>query len=297
MLYGEPPVKVEKDHSLPIDALDRMALTIKQGFALPKLQLQTFDGNPLEYWNFIKSFEASIERDAASENEKLMYVLQYTSGEANKAIKCCAVMHPSVGFQNAKKLLEERFGHPFTIASKYVTKLTEGLPLKAIDRAGLLAFADQLKNCEYTLRSIGYLKKNNSADNLRRIIQRLPFHLRTKFVEVADTIQQSGQRANISHKADFVKVKARPANNPVFGSVVDVTRDRAKKFQDVDQVQRHVQWNPALRTPAYNGQFRLSRTHFIRTPVNTDNAHFSVSRVTNSHILSTPLYGHWLSAL
>ena len=75
IFYGEPPVKVEKDHSLPIDTLDRMALNIKQGFALPKPQLQTFDGNPLEYWNFMKSFEASIEQNAASENEKLMYLL------------------------------------------------------------------------------------------------------------------------------------------------------------------------------------------------------------------------------
>ena len=59
---------------------------------------------------------------------------------------------------------------------------------------------------------------------------------------------------------------------------------------------------PALRTPALYGQFRLSRqkahifslklTRFIRTPVNTDNGHFSVSPVTNSHILSTPVYGH-----
>ena len=67
-----------------------------------------------------------------------------------------------------------------------------------------------------------------------------------------------------------------------------------------------LQWSPALRTPALHGQFRLSRqkahifslnlTRFIRTPVNTDNGHFSVSRVTNSHILSTPLYGQWLSA-
>ena len=61
-----------------------------------------------------------------------------------------------------------------------------------------------------------------------------------------------------------------------------------------------------IRTPALYGQFRLSRqkahifsiklTRFIRTPVYTDNGHFSGSRVTNSHILSTPLYGHWLSA-
>ena len=57
-----------------------------------------------------------------------------------------------------------------------------------------------------------------------------------------------------------------------------------------------------IRTPALYGQFRLSRqkahifslklTCFIRTPVNTDNGHFSVSPVTNSYILSTPLYGH-----
>ena len=68
----------------------------------------------------------------------------------------------------------------------------------------------------------------------------------------------------------------------------------------------HIQWNPALRTSALYEQFRLSRqkahifslklTRFIRTSVNTDNGHFSVSRVTNSHILPTPLYGHWLSA-
>ena len=171
------------------EIMDKMALTIKQGFALPKKELTTFDGDPLEYWNFIKSFENSIVNNAASESEKLMYLLQYTSGVAKDTIKCCLVMDSSLGYQRARTLLEERFGHPFTIASKYVTKLTEGPPLKPSDRAGLLAFADQLKDCEHTLESIGYLDEINSADNLRRIVQRLPFHLRTKFVEVADQIQ------------------------------------------------------------------------------------------------------------
>ena len=60
-----------------------------------------------------------------------------------------------------------------------------------------------------------------------------------------------------------------------------------------------------IRTPGCYRQFRLSWrrahmfslkwTHLIRTPVNTDKGHFSVSRVTNSHTLSTPLYGHFLS--
>ena len=156
-----------------------------------------------------------------------MYLLQYTSGVAKDTIKCCLYKDPSLGYQAARKLLEERFGHPFRIASQYVTKLTEGPPLKPSDRTGLLAFADQLKDCENTLESIGYLDEINSADNLRRIVQRLPFHLRTKFVEVADQIQEAGQRTNISHIAEFVKIKARAANNPVFGCVIDDARGRS----------------------------------------------------------------------
>jgi len=214
------------DLNLPGEIMEKMAFTIKQGFALPKKELAIFDGDPLDYWNFIKSFENSIVINTVSESEKLMYLLQYTSGVAKDTIKCCLVMDSSLGYQMARKLLEERFGHPFTIASKYVTKLTEGPQIKPSDRTGLLAFADQLKDCEHTLESIGYLDEINSADNLRRLVQRLPFHLRTKFIEVADQIQQAGQRTNISHIAEFVKVKARAANNPVFGCVVDVARDR-----------------------------------------------------------------------
>lgn len=207
------------------DMLGKLGSTIRQGFALPKPDLSAFDGNPLEYWSFIRTFENSIERNAANESEKLTYLLQYTTGEAKKTIKCCTVMDSSKGYQAARKLLKERFGHPFTIAAKHVSKLTEGPPIKSSDRSGLLAFADQLKDCEHTLESIGYLDEINSADNLRRIVQRLPFHLRTKFVEVADSIQQSGKRPSIRHISAFVETKARAANNPVFGGVMDATHD------------------------------------------------------------------------
>ena len=118
---------------------------------------------------------------------------------------------------------------------------------------------------------------------MRRIVQRLPFHLRTKFVEVADSIQQSGQRANISHIADFVKVKARAANKPVFGSVDDVTRDRAEisrrrsssrtrtsSFERVTTLNTHAtnhEESAQRRTvcPACNGRLSLTRCHIFET--------------------------------
>ena len=162
----------ENEYILPEEFIDKMALTIKQGFALPKKELAIFDGDPLEYWNFIKLFKTSIVSiSAASESEKLMYLLQYTSGVAKDTIKCCLYKDPSLGYQTARKLLEERFGHPFRIASQYVTKLTEGPPLKPSDRTGLLAFADQLKDCENTLESFSYLDEINSADNLKKMFR------------------------------------------------------------------------------------------------------------------------------
>ena len=132
---------------------------------------------------------------------------------------------PSKGYLAKRKLLKERRGLRYTIAAKFVGEITKGPQIKPSDRSGLLAFADQLKNCEHTLESVGYLDEINSADNLRRVVQRLPFHLRTKFVEVADGIQQSGRRLSINDISAFVAFTARAANNPVFGSVMDVTPD------------------------------------------------------------------------
>ena len=116
------------DPTLSRGIMDKMALTIKQGFVLPKKELPVFDGDPLDYWNFIKSFENRIVSNAASESEKLMYLLQYTSGVAKETIKCCLVMDSSLGYRKARELLEERFGHPFTIASKYVSKINTRTP-------------------------------------------------------------------------------------------------------------------------------------------------------------------------
>ena len=140
----------ENEYILPEEFIGKMALTIKQGFALPKKELAIFDGDPLEYWNFIKSFETSIVSNAASESEKLMNLLQYTSGVAKDTIQCLfvqgSIRDPSLGYQTARKVLEELFGHPFRIAS-----------------SGLLPFADQLKDCEHTLEFIDYLDEINSC--------------------------------------------------------------------------------------------------------------------------------------
>ena len=76
-----------------------VASTIGQGFALPKPKLSKFDGNPLEFWNFIRSFESNIEKNASDESEKLSFLPQYCtgSGAARNAIKICVSKDPAFG--------------------------------------------------------------------------------------------------------------------------------------------------------------------------------------------------------
>jgi len=69
----------------------------------------------------------------------------------------------------------------------------------------------------------------NSADNLRSVVNRLSFHLKMKWLEVAEKIQESGQRLRIHHVSQFVCAKTRAANNPVFGDDFNNERERTKK--------------------------------------------------------------------
>jgi len=101
-----------------------------------------------------------------NESEKLVYLLQHTTGDAKKTIESCVVMDPSNRYMAARKLLKERFAHPYTIAGKFDNGITEGPQIKPSDRSGLLEFADKLKNCEHTLESMGHLDEINSMDNL-----------------------------------------------------------------------------------------------------------------------------------
>lgn len=74
-----------------------------------------------------------------------------------------------------------------------------------------------------------------------------------------------------------------------------------KKYSSVDRTEsitEVIQRNPAQRTPEYDGQFitLIFKKKKKRTPVNGDDGHLSVSRVTNFHISSTPLYRWFFSA-
>ena len=54
--------------------------------SLPKLELQVFDGDPMEYHTFIREFDANVDKVYSDPDSEIAQLLQYTSGDAHAAI-------------------------------------------------------------------------------------------------------------------------------------------------------------------------------------------------------------------
>ena len=56
----------------------RLSLTL----SLPSTEVQVFDEDPVNYCNFVRSFENLIEAKTTDSNARLYYLIQYTHGDA-----------------------------------------------------------------------------------------------------------------------------------------------------------------------------------------------------------------------
>ena len=115
-----------------------MALT------LPQPTVPLFSGDPLHYCDFVRAFEQLIEQKTASSSARLYYLGQYTSAQAQELMKSCLSMREDQGYKEARRLLKERYGQDYRVASAHVQRLTDGSPIKSEDGAALQQFSIQL---------------------------------------------------------------------------------------------------------------------------------------------------------
>ena len=65
---------------------------------LPKVEVPTFGGDPINYSQFIRSFETLIETKTASSSARLCYLIQYTSGDVQELMRSCLTMNADDGY-------------------------------------------------------------------------------------------------------------------------------------------------------------------------------------------------------
>ena len=136
-------------------------------------------------------------------------------------------MREDEGYQEARRLLKERYGQSYKIAATHVKWLVDGPAIRADDASALQEFSIQLTSCVNTLKEIGYKSKLDSHDNLKKFIDRLPYSLRVKWHDTVDRIAETdGQDVTVTDIIKFVTARARAATHPVFGKVTMETKPK-----------------------------------------------------------------------
>ena len=162
-------------------------------------------------------------------------------------------MQPDEGYREAHRPLKERYGQSYKITSAYVTRVTNGPPIKHEDGQAFQKFSILLTSCKNTLREVGYLNKIENPDSMQRVIERLPFPLRQRWRDVANDITNNKHREiTFEDIASFVESKARALNHPVLGTINTErrTKERLPMTADPDAVTilRLREVSPSVRT-------------------------------------------------
>ncbi|KAL1250809.1 hypothetical protein QQF64_018605 [Cirrhinus molitorella] len=182
-----------------------------------------FDGDPLHYHDFMRTFEEVVEKKSSGYVDCLHFLEQYTRGQAKELVRSCQHMIPSQGYIRAKALLKEHFGNEVRIASAYMEKALSWKTIKSEDAKALQDYGLFLRSCCNAMNNICYMNELNLATNMQVILRKLPYKLREKWRIVAYDLQERrNDQAYFSDIADFIERQVKIVMDPVFGNIQDV---------------------------------------------------------------------------
>ena len=202
---------------------------IINNFTIPKIEISKFDGNPLRYWPFIKSFENVIENKIKDNSIRLDILVQHCTGEVHDLLQCCLLKNPNEGYVLARTLLKETYGDDEAIACTWLDKILKRPRLKALK--DIRAYANDLKTCHETLHTMSYLNELETRSNLRAIVEKLPDYIYDRWVEENYSIRErEGRPGKLSDIIKFVEKIAKEASDSTFPAqdITDCSRDTQK---------------------------------------------------------------------
>ena len=126
--------------------------------------------------------------------------------------------------------------------------VTEGTVLKLSDSEALQDLSDELLNCYETLQAMDKLVEIDSQRCLVKIVRKLPVYLQNQWRKRAHDISKFVGRAHIRDLVEFVKDSAEVANDPIFGNIVDNSKDQESKVPFKKPLQK------PLKATGYNAK-------------------------------------------
>ena len=87
--------------------------------AAPDVEIDSFDGNPLNYFHFMALFEEAVERKIDDPKGRLTRLIKFTRGEAKELSQHSIQLPDLVSYKQTISLMERRHGNPHAIVAAY----------------------------------------------------------------------------------------------------------------------------------------------------------------------------------
>ena len=193
----------------------------------PKVEIDIFSGDPLEYDYFMESFKDTVENLVDDSRQRFMRLLNYTDGEAKDLIKHCIHEDNDICYDQALKLLEKEYGSSFKVSCAYMDKLKNWPQIKMNDGTGVRELYRFLLRCS-TCQKRGAINLDSPL-TIRTIQQILPNNLQDKWTSRVTKIRKSKEvEASFQNFVEFVEEESLILNDPVYSRNVKKTEEKLK---------------------------------------------------------------------
>ncbi|XP_003729219.3 uncharacterized protein LOC100890721 [Strongylocentrotus purpuratus] len=212
---------------------DVLANSLKELLCLNRLPLPEpghFSGNPLEYTSWKRSYDALIEHRGIPIEERFYFLLKYLSGEPKSLVQGYSMIGDAAGYNEAKKVLEQRYGDPFVVSNAYRDKLDSWPRVGSRDASGLRRLGDFLKQCDTASKYVHHLSHLDDERENRKLLMKLPDWLVVKWSrKVVQWRREWGTFPPFSIFTEFIEEEAVVANDPVTSLQSLQTSNERKK--------------------------------------------------------------------
>ena len=129
-----------------------MLSTLVRDQSAPQVDMEQFEGNPLDFTYFMSMFQESVEKKIDDPRRRLTRLIKYTRGEPRKLVKHFINDRADCGYNNAIALFQKQYGNPHTILLSYRKEIKLMEPLKPGGAAAFRKLFNFLIKCQ-TMRA------------------------------------------------------------------------------------------------------------------------------------------------
>nr|CAB3263156.1 uncharacterized protein LOC104265735 [Phallusia mammillata] len=248
---------------------------------LPRPVVKKFDGDPMNYWSFVRQFDVYIAKKSRSDDMRLLFLQQHCEPHICEKLERFNAKDPSEGYKLAWQTLHEEYGQPHVIAQRCEQHLKASPVVETHDPDGLMKLSVLLDKCCTALHDIRYASSVDSMEIMLTVARKLPVPLRDEWIARATDIEKkTGRRADFAALTEFIGEKSQQANS-IFGKALFPPKEASKAANRHTKVTAHntvaSEPSPSVRCvlcayphevydcPAFKEKTYLERRRFVRT--------------------------------